>query len=448
MSGIFEAIPRALTARYQSASLNPTIRLGWVDLLIRVKALSEQKKALVSLVCEPSPRIIFETDGVGTELFFASIDAEEEVEILTTTVPTLPRRRLHRFAEHFTGYFPRTAFGTGTDLYRVGFSLFNFPDVMGPVVRTKRGTVRRATAGRLVLKSDEWFVVFDPSHDLRDKLRLARARGAHFVSHAGIVGRSDDSTFSADEVEELMEGLYFLISFALGRRTGPVLPYGIYKGRERPAWTHWSVRSTDPVRSRATWFDPHYPESLNDLFGPFLNLWRQPESRRVLRSVVSWYVQAHDPDPIENAIVSAQIAMEALAECFPHRPELDDPSLGKDVAGRQARLLKRAQIPLAIPPELAALEKAGGSQVWKNGPHATTSLRNDIVHPDKRHRWPSEAMVDAWKLQLWYLELTVLAWLGYQGVHNRRTKTERWVGAVEPVPWAIPKAGAQGSDKS
>ena len=43
----------------------------------------------------------------------------------------------------------------------------------------------------------------------------------------------------------------------------------------------------------------------------------------------------------------------------------------------------------------------------------------------------------AYTLEKWYLELAVLALCGYTGSYNNRTSSQRWVGQVERVPWAI-----------
>ena len=41
-----------------------------------------------------------------------------------------------------------------------------------------------------------------------------------------------------------------------------------------------------------------------------------------------------------------------------------------------------------------------------------------------------------WQLALWYLELAILAIVGYAGVYRNRLAAEPHVGAVDPVPWA------------
>jgi len=435
---LLEQLPQAITTRYWSSSLNPTIRLGWVRTTIHVGDRQESHQALVSLACQPKPRVVLEVpDGVSPELFFESLDKDEEVDVLdTSSVPPLPRKRSPK-SDPFVTRFPRTSFGDGRALYRVGFGLFNVPDIYGTVVKLGRGMQQMATAGRVPLLSDEWFVAIDPSGRLRERNQRARSRGAYLLSHAGALGRVDGGTFTTDQAEDILSAIYWLLTFALGRRTGPVLPYGTGRDSDRPIWTHWAIRATDTTGGVGTWFDTHHPESLNAIFAPFLELWRNEDLRRVLIRVISWYVEAQDLDPVEAAVPAAQIALETLAATVPLKPELDDPALGSNAAGKQARLLKRLGIPLDIPAELQELKLASGSKPWRHGPEAITHLRNDITHPRQDRAWTSPAMIDAWKLSLWYLELSMLAWLGYRGQHNRRTRINRSVGLVDPVPWAV-----------
>jgi len=438
MAKLLKQVPPAITTRYWSDALNPTIRLGWLDATVRAGHHRASHEVLVSLACQPRPEIVLEVaGGVSPELFFESLEKDVEIDVLNiTSVPPLPRRR-SAGSEPFVCSFPRTSFGDGTALYRVGFGLFNFSDVYGSLVLTKRGKHRSMTAGRIALLSSEWFIAIDPAHGLRERYQTARARGAYLLTHAGVIGRVDDATFTADQAEDVISALYWLFAFALGRRTGPVLPYATNRDDDRPVWTLWAMRATDSARGVGTWFDVHHPESLNAIFGPFMDLWRQPEVRRALIRIISWYVQAHQIDPIEAPIPSAQIALETLVATVPFRPELDDPSLGSNAAGRLARLLKRIGIPIDIPDDLQALQTASGGKPWRHGPEAITRLRNDLTHPMQSRAWTPQAMIEAWKLSLWYIELAMLAWLGYQGQHNRRTRENRWVGVVEPVPWAV-----------
>src|SRR5712692_4724961 len=111
---LLEQLPQAISTRYWSNSLNPTIRLGWVRTTIRVGDRQESHQALVSLACEPKPRVVVEVPGgVSPELYFQSLNKDEDVEVLdTSSVPPLPHRRSPG-PDPFVARFPRTSFGDG-----------------------------------------------------------------------------------------------------------------------------------------------------------------------------------------------------------------------------------------------------------------------------------------------------------------------------------------------
>jgi hypothetical protein len=42
--------------------------------------------------------------------------------------------------------------------------------------------------------------------------------------------------------------------------------------------------------------------------------------------------------------------------------------------------------------------------------------------------------IEAWKLGMWYIELSLLRICGFTGEYGNRLQS-RWLGVVEPVPW-------------
>jgi len=109
----------------------------------------------------------------------------------------------------------------------------------------------------------------------------------------------------------------------------------------------------------------------------------------------------------------------------------------KLTAAHHIRLLvESCGIPTGIPPGLCDLEAKAKELKWKDGPEALAAVRNLLVHPDRRKDLP---YYDAWRLAEWYVELALLGVLCFSGEYSNRTKAQRWVGAVEPVPWAKPE---------
>lgn len=435
----FDRLPVAAHARYRSLHINPRIRLGWVPIAVRGKELSEHHEALVSLICEPSPRLVLQTaQPISGRLFMEAFSGSDEHVTVESVggVPSLPRSR-HIDAHSYEARFPPTTFGNGVDLFRVGFSAFNLPPIMGNVVRLGGARRKSATAGRLVIASDDWTIALDPTQNLRERVERAKVRGGHLLSHAGVLMRRDNQPFDGAAVDVVLGALYWLLAFAIGRRCGPALPYGYRRDGHRVIWADWRIRAVDSYRAPMGWFDLNDREGLNRLFPKFLDLWQQPSMRGLLGGVISWYLAAQAPDPIEIAIPATQVALETLAHVVPLHRALDDKALGGGQARNVARMLKSLLIPIGIPTTMTDLIAAAKpTEAWKHGPDALTRLRDDLVHPKSKYEWTGEAMVDAWRLGLWYVEMALLAWLGYDGTYNSRLEDDRWRGKVVRVPWA------------
>lgn len=62
-----------------------------------------------------------------------------------------------------------------------------------------------------------------------------------------------------------------------------------------------------------------------------------------------------------------------------------------------------------------------------------TDIRNELVHPVSKKQ-VADCFFDAWKLSLWYLELSVLALCGYDDAYTSRL-TAKYVTESEKVPW-------------
>jgi hypothetical protein len=435
----FDRLPEAARARYQSLHINPSIRLGWVPITVRGDKVSEHHEALVSLICEPSPRLVLRTGRpISGELLFEAFSGSDEYVKVEPVggVPSLPRSR-HVDAHSYEARFPRTTFGNGVDLFRVGFSAFNLPPIMGNVVRLGGARRKSATAGRLVIASDDWIIALDPTENLRERVERAKVRGGHLLSHAGVLMRADNKPFDGDAVDVVLGALYWLLAFAMGQRCGPALPYGYRRDTHRVIWADWRMRAVDSYRAPLGWFDLNDREGLNRLFPRFFDLWQQPRMRRLLVGIISWYLAAQAPDPIEIAIPASQVALETLAHVVPLNRAMDDKALGGGQARNVARMLKSLSIPIGIPVKMTDLIAAAKPrEPWKHGPDAITRLRDDLVHPKAKYEWNGEAMVDAWRLGLWYVEMALLAWLGYDGTYNSRLEDDRWRGKVVQVPWS------------
>src|SRR5204862_215861 len=103
-------------------------------------------------------------------------------------------------------------------------------------------------------------------------------------------------------------------------------------------------------------------------------------------------------------------------------------------SGRLRELLMWLKVDPAIPDALPALQKEARRQGWRDGPHAVDAMRNALVHPSKRMRIDNadlRARIELQNLALWYVELTLLGVIGYEGAYLNRLGI-RQTGVVEP----------------
>jgi hypothetical protein len=198
-----------------------------------------------------------------------------------------------------------------------------------------------------------------------------------------------------------------------------------------------SPRISNPPYS---WFNRFEANQAELLFPLFVNRWQQSkEWKDCLRSAIYWYVQANTrggSPSIDAAIILAQSALERLAY---HHLVVDKKMLSSEgfnqlkVSDQLRLLFSSLSLPLAIGAATPEIQKIASKFKWVDAPYALTDIRNELVHPIKKKQ-VSSCFVDAWKLSLWYLELSILALCGYDDTYTSRL-TAKYTTQSETVPW-------------
>jgi len=77
----------------------------------------------------------------------------------------------------------------------------------------------------------------------------------------------------------------------------------------------------------------------------------------------------------------------------------------------------------------------------RDGLGCVIKMRNDVIHPTrtKRTKWSAYQWAEAHGLAVHFLELALLAYVGYRGQFHPRVTANRWLGYVEDVPWSVPE---------
>ena len=118
------------------------------------------------------------------------------------------------------------------------------------------------------------------------------------------------------------------------------------------------------------------------------------------------------------------------------RKVLSPEGFSKLPAADQFRLLvSTCGIPLDTPSalrELAAMRTQG--RPVTDGPDRIARLRNDFVHPPRggASARTHGRIVDAWRLSIWYLELSLLSLIGQTGSYRSRLTA----GEISSLPWS------------
>jgi hypothetical protein len=248
---------------------------------------------------------------------------------------------------------------------------------------------------------------------------------------------------------DVVAGLSQYFSFVAGINTGVVLPRGMgFNGRR--VWERWTAPVTEPWPGRISCFPESIvenkkvrPPNLAPVFKRFVDDWRDPDWRELLRYGVGWYLTINPHHNSETRITLAQAGLELAAwtHFVPNR--MSKTGFEKlPAADRLRLLLTEANVPLEVPAGLSALEAYApttqdGKQPWDDGLQALVEIRNLLVHPTKKLRAPdipADVVRDAAEMAVWYLQLALMFLLGYRD--NYISRVEGW--RQRPVPWTVP----------
>ncbi len=334
--------------------------------------------------------------------------------------------------------------------------LFNFPNFSGGAHQDN------APEGCNIMKldSDEWQVWIqslpgDTAHNMPDF--AGKADGSH-LTHVVKLERKNGQPFSEQEAGEQFSMLENFLSFVHGARCKPVCAAGLNAEGEKTWQTFAPPGISRPVFS---WFDSRQALQAETLFPLFAKKWNQSQGwKSCLRLIIGWYLQvnrASEPVYPEAGIILAQVALERLehehaidagAESNNKADDNVDAKTGGDAkskaSGRKGKpaasfslrkMFSRMEIPVTIPVAVYHLKEFANENDPEDALHTITEIRNDIVHPKKKYILTSDRLMDAWKLSLWFLEMSILATCGYKGKYRNRLHSPGCF-ASEAVPWA------------
>lgn len=314
--------------------------------------------------------------------------------------------------------------------------LFNFPDFRGG---QHQATAAPAGCALLVLESEEWRISLQslPNNATHQAWERIKNEGGCYLTHVMKLERKDGKPFSGEDASEQRLLLSNFLSFTKGGRCSTVCEVGLDASGEKTWETFASPHINNPPYS---WFNPLKASQGELLFPLFAKRWQQSEEwKDCLRAAIYWYTQANTSGGspgIDAAIILAQSALERLAH---HHVVVDKKMISPEgfdrlkASDRLRLLFSSLNLPVGIGAATPDIQKFASSFRWVDAPHAMTDIRNELVHPVSKKQ-VAACFFDAWKLSLWYLELSVLALCGYDDTYTSRL-TAKYVTDSENVPW-------------
>jgi hypothetical protein len=103
-------------------------------------------------------------------------------------------------------------------------------------------------------------------------------------------------------------------------------------------------------------------------------------------------------------------------------------------------ILQKFSVPAIVPAWFGSLGHAASSLGASSGASALVKVRNCIVHPKQSKRGKVSAIgvnarIEVLTLGIWFLELSLLHLVGYNGTYYSRLKLGSYDGIREVVPW-------------
>ena len=341
-------------------------------------------------------------------------------------------------------------FGASGQLTHLGGLLPNGWDVTDGSMTAHPGDRRILRRGRTRASGGGWQLDLDALTWPTEPWPALKRRAGYGVTHAIDLRRDDGGTFSAADADPVLTALRTALAIGLGRRTGVALPVGW--DADGQVWTRWSVSRVDPYRDRRTWLDASVSSvQLAELIGHVLTHWADPLRRDTLARGAEYLVQALESDAeagIANAVSGLTLLGDALLcqELRVHTRRVWKDTSDQAAAGggntqwQIRQLLTHFRIDTSVPAmfvNLAAAQQqinnAEGSQ--RDGLGTVIKMRNASIHPAAgAASRPRTAWFEARELMVHYLELALLAYVGYTGKIKPRT-APRPAGSPEDVPW-------------
>ena len=393
----------------------------------------------MSLTLLPSPVVSLEIEVEGLDFFnFININDSNTLEVSFSgqqaTHSVFSTTRNGNSALFVPSTQPIQIMDPSSHIRDVVFHLFNWPYFWA--------REHLVVEDELELHAGPWRIRISQTEHTKNLVDTLKRTGGYALTHVGSITRLDGEVFSTADTSEILEGLGYYLTFAMGRRTNLRLAVG-HDGLGNVAYAELGLGSDEPGawNRGCSWFDDRESCLLEDVIGGFWSLREREIWKKPIEDVIYWYSQANlaaSSLGVDSALILTQTALELLAwnYCVRDRKMVSAKAFeprGLNAADKLRLLTSSLGIPLEIPTHLKSLHSKPGKK-WVDSMDAITDLRNGLVHPREGQNGLEEMHHDAWRLSMWYLDLILLRLCGHNGKYANRI-AEPDGPSVEIVPW-------------
>lgn len=315
----------------------------------------------------------------------------------------------------------------------ISFSLINFLNNRGQAIRHQS----KIYSGRVEVKLKDYMITIDKVSNAKEVFEKLKKEGGFAITHIGKISRMDGKKLTLAQIEELLENLMWILSFAAGRQVD--VNHIFYFSKDKPCITHYRTPLITEWKAPTNWFLKNSNVVLEKVIFSLLNLMEDEYWELQFKLIFSSYFGGLGTSYMEHRIIILQTALEMLSYAYlvEETGKLTENKFHGIYASKKIRtLLNEFNIDTSFE-KIPDLKSIKGK--YEDGPHLFTSVRNRIAHPKKHsNKLNGDQLYYVWRLGVVYIELIVLAIAKYEGEYkNMLLKPGFARQMTEMVPWAM-----------
>lgn len=271
-----------------------------------------------------------------------------------------------------------------------------------------------------------------------DLMKTLRRNSGFAFTTACRVERSDGKQFNPEKIEKVLSVLWNALSFAKGHLVCRTLLTG-FDASNKQVYAKWSATPADPWRYCLSWYDRDNLDGVAQIADYLLTA--DDEVCEITKYWIRFYLAGNNPSPVDPSHMMVLAGLESISWWTLYRrgdwliEKKDAEALS--AAARIRLFLKFAHIPTGIPQNFEELSGLSIRHEGAGGPELVTRARNAITHTTDLNRlFGFDALMEAWRLATWYLELGILFVCGYSGpTYANRLLLDRYDYELSTLPW-------------